>query len=241
MNPLDTKKSLLLHRALIKKKYFLRKVYADFYSEFKNAKIPSGKIVEIGSGAGFIKEIIPKTITTDVIPGPDIDKVLVGDKLPFNNHNISAFFLLDVLHHIKDPEKFLNEMSRCLKKNGKIIMIEPYNSPWGRFIYQNFHHENFDPGSCWKIKGKGRLSDANVAIPWIIFIRDRVIFQKKFPKLIVKRVSPHTPLRYLLSGGLSKPQILPGTMYPVIKFTEKMLSPFNKYLGMFVTIELEKI
>jgi len=241
MNPLDSRKSLFTHKELIKNKSFLKKIYIDFYSQFKNSKIPSGKVVEIGSGAGFIKEIIPQTITTDVISGPEIDITLRGDKLPFSKNTISAFFLLDVLHHVKNPEKFLYEMEGCLKKGGKIIMIEPYNSLWGRFIYQNFHHENFDQEAGWKIKGRGRLSDANGALPWIIFVRDKKIFIKKFSNLKIIKITPHTPLRYLFSGGLSKPQIVPSFFYgPVLAF-ERLLFPLNQLFSMFVTIELVKI
>lgn len=241
MNPLDNKKTLFFHKNLIRSKGFLNKLYTDFYLEFKNTSVPSGKVVELGSGAGFIKEIIFKTITTDVISDPDIDIVLKGDQLPFAKNSVSAFFLLDVLHHIKNPEKFLREMQRCLKKNGKIIMIEPYNSLWGRFIYQNFHHENFDPSAGWEIKGKGRLSNANGAIPWIIFVRDRQIFIKKFPNLKVTKIRPHTPLRYLLSGGLSKPQFAPSFLYNPIFNLEKLLSPISNVFSMFVTIELKKL
>ncbi len=238
----DTKQALLEHRKKIRQKKFLYKIYVDFYRSFQQAHIPKGPIVEIGSGAGFIKDIMPNVITSDVIKGPDIDKVFYASKMPFKDNSISAFVMIDVLHHIKDSEKALQEMFRCLKPGGKIIMIEPYNSLWGRFIYTHFHPErkNFDVKAGWKIGGDRRMSDSNPALPWIIFERDRNIFEKKFPKLKILKVDPHTPFKYLISGGLTKLQFLPTSLYPLINHLEKKLSPFNKLLGMFVTIELEK-
>lgn len=237
---LDTQKALILHRKIIRENLFLKRIYKDFYLEFKKTRVLKGPLVEIGSGAGFIKEVIPEVIASDVIKGPGIDIVFSATKIPFKKNSISAFFMFDVFHHIKNPEKALREMKRCLKPKGKILMIEPYNSLWGRFIYQNFHHENFEPNSGWKIKGTGRLSDANGALPWIIFVRDKKIFKRKFPDLRIVKIIPHTPLCYLLSGGLSKPQFVPVFFYPIVKFIENILSPFNSIIGMFVTIELRK-
>lgn len=238
----DTQAALLEHRKKIRQKKFLNKIYLDFYQIFKETNIPNGPIVEIGSGGGFIKDIMPNVITSDVIKGPTIDKVFSATKLPFKSNSIAAFVMIDVLHHIKDSERALKEMFRCLKPNGKVIMIEPYNSLLGGFIFKTIHPErkNYKPAAGWKIKGHRRMTDSNPALPWIIFERDRKIFEKKFPKFKINQVNPHTPFRYLISGGLTKLQFLPTSFYPLVKSLEKKLSPLNKYLGMFVTIELEK-
>ncbi len=237
MNKLDNKETIKEHKNLINNKYILRNIYIKFYKEAKN----KGKILELGSGGGFFKELYPKAITSDVVEEPGIDKVFFAEKMSFKNNSISSIYMLNVLHHIKNPEKGLKEMQRVLKTKGEIVMVEPYNSLWSEFVYKNFHHEVFDPKSGWKIKGKGRLSDANDALPWIIFVRDRKIFENKFPKLKIVSIRPHTPFMYLFSGGLSKPQLVPNFLYPVLERFEELLTPFNKYLGMFVTIELEKI
>lgn len=237
---LDDKNILKIHRKIIREKTFLKNIYHDFYNQFRNIKFPKGKIVELGSGAGFIKEVLPKVITSDVIKGKDIDRVFLAERMPFKTSELGGILMINVLHHIKDSQKALREMERCLKENGKIVMIEPYNSIWGRFIYQNLHHENFDASAGWKIKGKGRLSDANIALPWIIFTRDREKYKKMFTTLKIVRITPHTPFRYLISGGLSKPQLLPNSFYKFIKSLEEILSFMNPFIGMFVTIELQK-
>lgn len=240
---LDDPATTLLHAQIVRKKPFLEKTYRDFYSEFKQA-FPETKnktLIELGSGGGFLKEVMPDVITSDVLPLPNVDKVFSALDMPFANTSVDAFFMVDVLHHIPDAEKFFKEANRCLKPGGKIIMIEPANTPFGHLIYSNFHHEKFDPAGPWHLEEQGPLSVANGAIPWIIFHRDRKIFESKFPTLKIVRVRPHTPFRYLISGGLSFRQFLPSFMYPLVKGLEILLTPLNRLLGVFQTIELQKL
>src|SRR3989344_3850678 len=197
MTDLDSPETTIKRAEIIKNKKFLYQIYLDFYNTFKeySRTLPPGKKVEIGSGAGFLKEVIPEVITSDVMKLPNCDMTFSAEKMPFKNNSISAFFMLNTFHHIKNPEKALSEFSRCLKAKGKIIMIEPYNSLWSRFIYKNFHHETFDP---------------------------------------------HTPIRYLISGVFTLPQILPNFLYRFVLSFETLLSPLNGILAMFVTIVLTK-
>lgn len=236
---IDSLDTFNIHRTIINKKTILKNIYIDFYNEFKAASkdIPDGLLVELGSGSGFLKEIIPDVITTDVAKGPGIDLVISSSKLPFKDSSVSAFFLKDVLHHIKDPAGFFIEARRCLIPQGKIIMIEPFASFLSSIIFR-LHHESFEPRDSWEIKKEGRLSSANLALPWIIFFRDRDLFESQFPELKIKRLIPHTPIRYMLSGGLSMKQLLPSSSYHFIKFIEKILTPFNNLIGMFITIEI---
>ena len=119
-------------------------------------------------------------------------------------------------------------------------MIEPANTLWSRFILKNFHHEMFDTRGGWGVGQGGRLSVGNGAIPWIVFERDRAAFERDFPSLRVLRMEPHTPFRYLVSGGLSLRQALPSFLYSPVKLLEVCLSPFNRFLGLFLTVELRK-
>lgn len=236
---INSKQSLQDHYKKIRQKGILNSLYKEFYKEILSG-LPTGKIVELGSGGGFIKEIEPNVLTSDVIAGRAIDKVFSATKIPFKNNSIAAFIMLDTFHHIKNTQKALNEMQRCLKKGGEIVMIEPFNSWWGRFIYKNFHYEGFDEKAGWTIKGSGRLSDANNALPWIVFIRDRLLFEKKFPMLKIISITPHTPFCYLLSGTLSYPQLLPSFLYGVIRSFERLILPFGNVLSMFATIRIQK-
>ena len=228
------------HCLLIKQKKILNRLYFDFYKRMKKVVVPSGRKVEIGSGGGFIKEEMPEMVTTDVIKGPMIDYVFFAEKMPFKDNTVAAFYLLNTLHHIKDVKMAFTEMDRCLKRGGKVIMIEPANTWWSKVIYL-FHRETFDIHKDWKIKGRDRLSDSNIALPWIVFFRDRKKFSRLFPRLKVANIECHTPFLYILSGGLTWPQMLPTFAYPILSKIEEWFEKWQWSWGMFMTIELEKI
>jgi SAM-dependent methyltransferase len=242
---LDAPSATLVHRGIIQKKPFLKRLYVDFYKQFQEAMPDYEKelLVEIGSGGGFIKEVIANVITSDILKLPNVDKVFSALDMPLEDASIDAFFMVDVLHHITAPRAFFKEALRCLKVGGKIVMIEPANTCWSRFIYKNFHHEPFDTQAGWEMAGgkEHPVSQGNGALPWIIFSRDRALFEEEFPTLRIVRIRNHTPLRYLLSGGLTLRQLVPSVTYPVIKAIEYILSPADNLLGMFQTIELEKV
>lgn len=240
---LDSPKTTIERIDIIRNKKYLEKVYKSFYGIFvSNTKnTPKGPKVELGSGAGFLKSFIPGVITSDILKLPFLDLKLSAEKLPFKDKSISVFYLLNTFHHIKKPKKALREMMRCLKKGGKIIMIEPGNTIFSRFIYQNYHHEVFDANADWEINAKGALSGSNQALAWIVFKRDEQIFRKLFPRLKLVKYEDHTPFNYLISGGFSRNSLLPAFFHPFIDFLEKKITLLSKKLGLFTTVVLKKV
>ena len=240
----DDPETTLIYGRIIRKKPFLKRLYMEFYTELK-ALLPETKqapvYVELGSGCGFMKDVIPNVITSDVLPLSGVDKQFSALNMPFQNNSVDAFLMIDVMHHMGDTRAFLKELDRCTRPGGKILMIEPANTRWSRMIYTYFHQELFDPAADWDFKVTGPLSSANTALPWIVFCRDRAQFEKEFPNLRVRALRPHTPLRYLASGGVTMRQLLPSFAYSLVKAVEFVFSPLNNYIGMFLTVEIEKI
>jgi SAM-dependent methyltransferase len=240
-NNIDQPESMIVHGNLIRKKGFLKSVYTDFYHELRSGLSDDGVFVELGSGGGFIKEVIPKAFTTDLVPGPGIDAIFSAEALPFRDASIDAFLLLNVFHHLKDPNRALAEMARCLTATGMVIMVEPHNTWWARFFYRHFHFETFDPQADWRIRGDRRISDANDALAWIVFVRDRVLFEQEFPQLRIELIKGHTPFSYMLSGGVTREfQFAPTWLYPLVTRFERFLSSFPCFPAMFVTVRLRK-
>lgn len=240
---LDTPESTLFNREIILNKRFLKRVYAEWYDRFiRTAKSCGGETyLEIGSGGGFLKEMFPEVITSDILDLPIVDVVCSAERLPFADNSLACIMMLNVFHHIPQPYLFLEEAQRCLVKGGKILMIEPANSFFGRFIYTRFHHEPFDPKAGREIDPGNPVSNSNQALPYIYFERDTGYFNERFPQLRRNDIRYHTPFLYLVSGGLSRKAMLPYGMYGAVKFMERLVSPFNKQLGLFCRIELEKI
>ncbi|MGB2705877.1 MAG: radical SAM protein, partial [Candidatus Omnitrophota bacterium] len=76
ISSLDDPQTTLLHRDIIQKKPFLRRIYTDFYNRFKGTASdfpPGALLVELGSGGGFIKDVIPNVITSDILKLTGVD------------------------------------------------------------------------------------------------------------------------------------------------------------------------
>ena len=238
----DDAKTTLAHRDIIKRKRFLNNLYREWYIESLRRINPSeeGKIIEIGSGGGFIKEVYPNVITSDVQKFEHCDECFCAEKMPFEDGEIKGIFMINVLHHIQNCSKFFEEVDRVLHTNGKLIMIEPANTFFSRLIYKHIHHEIFDSQANWMIETGGRLSRSNIALPWIIFFRDKEQFNQRYKNLELKNVQIHTPFRYLLSGGVLMKAFVPASSFGFFSIIEKMLNPVMKYIGMFMTLEIVK-
>lgn len=240
---LDSPEATIQHAELIRKKRLLRDIYQEHYEFFARelSAAPEGVVLELGSGGGFLKQVIPGAVTSDVVAVPTADMVLSALSLPFPDTSLRGVVMMNVLHHLQDVELFFDEVQRCLKPGGRVVMVEPANTLFSNFIYRNFHHEPFEPKQeGWKLPPGGRMSSANDALPWMIFCRDRARFEAQYPELRVDRVDTCLPFRYILSGGVSKPQILPNFCNPLLKAFEFALTPLNPLLALFMRVTLTR-
>jgi len=212
---LDDPATTDLRRRIIADNRFLHRVYDDWYTQMAR-RIPAGDkpALELGSGAGFMGDYVPRLITSDIWPIAGLDLTADGHRMPFGDGQLRAITMLNVLHHLPNVERFFVEAARCVHPGGVMVMSEPWVSAWSRLVYGKLHHEPFDPDAPdWRFASSGPLSGANGALPWIIFQRDRDRFEREFPQWEIAEVRPHTPLRYLLSGGVSMRQLMPGCLH----------------------------
>jgi SAM-dependent methyltransferase len=237
---IDDPRTTVLRRAIIRDKKFLFRIYDEWYRLIA-ADVPDRDepTLELGSGAGFLKDYIPRLITSEIFPIPGVDIVLDGQRLPFADASLRAIVMTDVLHHIPRVRDFLRESARCITPGGAIVMTEPWVTPWSKFIYRNFHHEPFEPGATtWEFPATGPLSGANGALPWILFHRDREIFQREFPQWRIESIVPLMPLRYLLSGGVTLRTLVPNFSYPLWRALDHLLAT---RMAMFAKIVLRRV
>ncbi|OQY46683.1 MAG: methyltransferase type 11 [Anaerolineaceae bacterium 4572_78] len=240
---IDSPETTHLRRHIIQEKQFLRRIYIEWYTSLAYT-LPKGDkpILELGSGAGFLKEVIPNLITSEVLPTRHVTTILDGLHLPFADNQLRAIVMTDVLHHIPQPVQFLHEAMRCVEQGGVIAMIEPWVTTWSTLIYQNIHHEPFRPESkTWEFPSTGPLSGANGALPWIMFVRDREQFQHEFPDWHMMTIKPMMPFRYLVSGGVSMRSLMPSWSFEIWHWLENQLEPYMHHWAMFALIVLRKV
>jgi SAM-dependent methyltransferase len=222
----------------------LRRLYEETYQNYATClrRCPGdGLAVELGSGAGFAKNVIPELITTDVLAYPGVDMVVDATKLPFLDYSVRFFGMLNVFHHIPDVAAFLSEAARCLVPEGRAFIVDENRGWISSLILRYFHSEPYAPKSkSWRFAPTGPLSGANGALAWMVFVRDRPRFEREYPTLKLLQYKPTTPLRYWLSGGLKHWSLLPERAWKYATTFDELLLKISPHFGSFVEIEILK-
>ncbi len=227
-------------------KPLLGMVYRDLFDKMLpficNDK--DGKTVEIGSGIGQIKDIIPDCITTDIFPNERIDQVESLYELSFEDNELSNIIMLHVFHHLRYPGTALEEMWRVLRPGGRVVILDPYISLLGRLVYGPLHHEPIALKDVieWDAPAGFSASDdtyyAAQGNATRVFIRNEFIDEQECWKRIV--VKKYSAISYILSGGYSKPQMYPLWALGFMKAVEKMCDLMPWLFGTCLVVVLEK-
>lgn len=239
---IDDPQTTQLRWQIIQEKGFLRQIYQEWYTEIAMA-LPQGQgaVLELGSGAGFLSDFVPGLIASEVFYWPGVHAVLDGLQLPFAAGALRGIVMIDVLHHLPQPRRFFTEAMRCVRPGGVIVMIEPWVTPWSRLVYTRLHHESLRPEALqWEFPTRGPLSGANVALPWIIFARDRAQFEQEFPEWQIEMIKPGMPFRYLVCGGVSLRSLMPDWSFGLWRGLENALWRWMNKLAMFAQIVLRR-
>ncbi len=225
-----------------------------------------GTILELGGGSGNFKEYFlahhPQQgtlIASDIVPTRHCDLAADAMDLPFPDASLDNIIMQDVLHHIPFPLRFFAEAQRTLRPGGRIIMTEPYISPFSRLVFKLAHPEPVDlratlfadnsiQNSEFRIqnisdpsplRGTGAFA-SNQATPTLLFFRDLEKFNARFPHLQIKHRLRRSLLVYPLSGGFSGPKLLPRFLEPLAWAAEKYLTPLAPLLAFRLLVVIEK-
>jgi len=242
----DSDELVKVHRKIMLEKPLMNKVFKGFYDECRASDNKyfsgAGDRIELGAGVSFFKDIYPDIISTDIKKAENLDRVLDAQNMDLQDNSVRAFYGLNCFHHFPEPRKFFNELDRTLVNGGGCILIEPYYGAIASKMYTNlFDTEIFDKTQKGWESDSGYMQGANQALSYIVFIRDRDIFEKEFPNLeIIETKVMNNYLKYLVSGGLNFKALLPNFMSPIISLFELILRPFNKVLGLHYVIVIKK-
>jgi hypothetical protein len=239
---LDHPHMMEMSRQIIRQKSFLLQIYLEWYYRItKTLEKIDLPVLELGSGGGFLKSIIPELITSDISYHQNTSIVLDGQELPFRPRSLGGIVMTNTLHHLPKPRQFFTCSARSIGPGGVLAMIEPWVTPWSRLIYSRLHHEPFQPNASeWEFASTGPVSGANGALPWILFQRDCDRFLREFPQWEIEKIELLMPFRYLLSGGLSYRSLVPGWSFNLWRELENIMDKWLNSFGMFAFIVLRR-
>jgi SAM-dependent methyltransferase len=231
--------------ARIKRNGFLEEIYLDFYARLLG-EIPASRfprVLELGSGGGFLKEVAPHVVTSECVEVPGIERVVdackIGDS--FAPGSLDAICALNVFHHLPDAAGFLRGASGVLRSGGRVVLIEPWFTPVGQWFHRLIHHEPcVNDANFWGIVGSGRMLAANTRLPTSVFRDSDERFAREFPELRIVRREPFHKWLYLMSGGLKINTRVPRRLARRLVSWDRRLAAGNRVAGIFALIVVER-
>ena len=226
----------------------IREIYSEYHQAIASARSRvTGVDLEVGAGHGSFAERFPEVIACDLVPCPWLDCAADATRLPFRDESLANLIMIDVLHHIAEPAKFLAEASRTLAPGGRILLVEPYVSPVSWIAWRFFHEEDIDMGidpwsHCRAPDDAGERDpwESNIGLPTLLFWRHLARIETLFPELMVTRRDRFNLLLYPLSGGFEQRRLVPLPLVPLVRAVERWLIPLAPMLAFRCLVVIEK-
>jgi len=246
VSPLQHNEEIYRNLEAWNRKPLLQRVYFGFYCEMARylSANAHGLTVELGSGIGNIKKVIPHCITTDIFPNPWLDRQENAYRLSLAEGSVSNLILFDVWHHLQFPGTALKEFGRVLSRKGRLILFEPGMGLLGRLIYSVAHHEPL--ASHEPIEWFAPTDFSPDEAPYFaaqshahrMFVEGE--FGEMFRDWEIVDVRLLSSLAYLFSGGFSKPQLCPDCFFPLLNRLDRILSRIPSLFAVRLLAVLEK-
>lgn len=121
------------------------------------------KVLDFGCGTGKLIQKIEQLYPDNKYTGVDVSETAIkiakktnhqanfhtiqdGDKFPFKSGHFDFILAADVIEHVYNTNQTFSELSRVLKKGGKILITTPYYGLFKNLIIVLFGFEKvFDP------------------------------------------------------------------------------------------------
>jgi SAM-dependent methyltransferase len=237
---------LIRHREIWGKKKIIRDIYTGWYKQIlKDLHPGKGRTFELGAGSGNFKEFKPEVAAADIEFCPWLDITFDAHAIPLKKNTAGNIVMIDVLHHLDDPVGFFHEAAQTLEAGGRMVLIEPFPTPFSLFIYKRFHPEPFFMDIDYFKKTSSSFKkdpwEANQAAAYLLFFKHRKTFLNHFRDefILVKRKRMSCIL-YPASGGFENKAMIPDALIPLFKLLEILLVPFRRLLAFRCYIVLEK-
>lgn len=234
----------LSHREIWASKPVLREVYGHLYRRIAAACRP-GLTIEVGGGSGNFKQFAPDVLSFDIVYEPWLDFIGDAQALPLRSESAANIVMLDVLHHIEYPVKFLRDAARVLQPGGRIVFIEPGITLLSGLVYRALHEEPVDSTVDPLLEGRPDPNKdpyvGNQAIPTLLTGRYAQRLGRFEPALQLGPIRWLSLFAYPLSGGFkSWSLITAGTARRLLRLEDRLEMLLGPLCGFRLMAVLEK-
>ena len=120
---------------------------------------PASRVLDYGCGQGsYLRyfhergidihgaEVTDTLVDATRMHGLSVKKVTDFSSLPFADAEFDVVYLMQVFEHLRDPKRFMRELSRVLKRGGALYLAVPNaSSTWRRLFRSNWVSGYFVP------------------------------------------------------------------------------------------------
>lgn len=190
------------------------------------------RLLEIGAGSGSSIKFLAdfNVLRTDYLDS-NKDLVMCGvnaENLPFDNDSFDAVIAVDMIHHLADPKKGIQESLRVCKSNGIVLIVEPYISLLSYPIYKLFHPEDTSiPFRPEKVLRKMNSDPSNGDQTILQCLINSEWFKSESEKLDssfeIEQLTRFSILSFFATGGINNPLPTPAFIIKIAIKLEALL------------------
>jgi SAM-dependent methyltransferase len=239
-------REILANRKSWDRKPLLRACYHEFYQAVgrrlnSTTDLPT---LELGSGIGAIKEVVPGCVTSDIFDNPWLDRRENAYAIGYPPASLGNLILFDVFHHLEFPGSALQEFARVVAPGGRLLIFEPDMSLLGRLVYGFFHPEplGLEKPISWSAPreidaASGGYFAAQANATRIFCRREIDAWEAEWELLETARI---TNLRYFGSGGFGGMQLLPPVLERPLALCERLAAKLPSVFSSRLLIVLKR-
>lgn len=152
----------------------------NFISKYLTGINRGVRVLDIGCGDGMVKRLLPNCQVIGIDVEPAYTGALRGsaENLPFRENRFDIVTCFDVIEHVPDQEKAIQEIKRVLKPGGLACLTVPlYPWLWSEHDEKVGHIRRYYPGELKEMLCKNGF----------IYVHDRLFFSILLPVVILAR------------------------------------------------------
>jgi ubiquinone/menaquinone biosynthesis C-methylase UbiE len=195
-------------------------------------------ILDIGCGTGMLLKELP---SDDFVWGLDssdqaldfcrkrgfsrLKKGMLGKKLPFRNKEIDVILMLDVLEHVGNEQKALEEIARILKPGGLVIITVPaYQSIYSYWDKMLGHYRRYNSGTLNKLFITNNFQKLKLSYFYSFLLPTAIIF----------RFIKHLFGKNFSSDFVKLPLVIHELLFRLCQFETALISKFPLPFGLSI-------